>query len=139
MNVRNSGLLGLCLLLLVIIMLSTYARFSNAGNNVSTTLSQEKREVSLEEANGYLESYHKEVGFYKRLGEKLRENGYEHSILGIMESEDEFRIEITLTNKEANEQERVEVEKIFEETAKKYKLNPKIFKVKVSNDDSPNG
>ena len=69
MQVRNSGpsLLGLVLLLLVIIVLSTYARISNAGNSAGT-LSQEKGEVSLEEANDYLESYHKEVGFYKTLG-----------------------------------------------------------------------
>ena len=139
MQVRNSGILGLVLLLLVIIMLSTYARFSNAGDNDSASLSQEKREVTLEEANAYLESYNKEVGFYKGLGEELREKGYEHSILGIMESEDEFRIKITLTNKEANKQEQIEVKRIFEETAIKYKLDPKIFWVKVSNDNSPNG
>ena len=109
------------------------------ANNVSTTLSQEKREVTLEEANAYLESYHTEVGFYKGLGEKLRAQGYEHNILGIMESEDEFLIEITLTKKEANKKEIKDVKKIFEETAIKYKLDPKIFKVKVSKDNSPNG
>lgn len=139
MKVRNSGLPGLVLLLLVIIMLSSYSRFSNGGDNVGATLSQEKREVSLEEANAYLESYHTEVGFYKRLEEKLREKGYDHSILGIMESEDEIRIKITVTNKEANEQEQIEIEKIFEETAIMYKLDPKIFIVEVINDDSPNG
>ena len=132
---RNSGLLGLVLLLLVIFMLSIYAWFSNQGNNVGTT----KREVTLEEANDYLESHHKDVGFYKGLGEELREKGYEHNILGIMDSEDEFRINITLITKEANQREEIEVKKIFEETAIKYKLNPKIFKVKVSNDNSPNG
>ena len=62
MKVGRSGLLGLSLLLLVIIMLSIYARFSNEGNNIGTTLSTEKREVTLEEANAYLEFFHKEVG-----------------------------------------------------------------------------
>ena len=138
MQVRNSGILGLVLLLLVIIMLSTYARFSNAGDNDSASLSQEKREVTLEEANTYLESYHKEVGFYKGLGEELRGKGYEHSILGIMDAEDEFRIKITLTNKKANKQEQINVKRIFDETAIKYKLDPKIFTVKVSNDNSSN-
>ncbi|QUW22970.1 hypothetical protein JSQ81_05180 [Sporosarcina sp. Marseille-Q4063] len=139
MKVRDSGLFGLSLLLLVIIMLSVYARFSNGGNDAGTLLQENNREVSVEEANDYLASYHKEVGFYKNLGERLREKGYEHSILGIMDDEDDIRIEITLTNKEANEQERVEVKRIFEETAVKYKLDPKIFKVEVSRDENPNG
>ena len=130
MKAGKGGLLGLGLLLLVIIMLSTYAWFSIEGKNAGTT----KREVTLEEANTYMESYHNEVGFYKGLEEELREKGYEHNILGIMESEDEFRIKITLTNKEANKQEQKDVKKIFEETARKYKLDPKIFKVKVSSD-----
>jgi hypothetical protein len=138
-KVRNSGLPGLVLLLLVIIMLSSYSRFSNGGDNVAATLSQEKREVSLEEANAYLESFHKEVGFYKILGENLREKGYEHSILGTMDSEDEILLEITLTNKEANVQERIEIKQILDETAIKYKLDPKIFKVEVINEYSPNG
>ena len=106
--------------------------FSNEGNTVGTTLSAEIREVSLEEANEYLESYHTDVGFYKGLGEKLREKGYEHSFLGIMDAEDEIRIKITLTNKEANKHERIDVKRIIEETAIKYKLDPEIFKVKVS-------
>ena len=130
MKAGKGGLLGLGLLLLVIIMLSTYAWFSIKGKNAGTT----KREVTLEEANTYMESYHNEVGFYKGLEEELREKGYEHNILGIMESEDEFRIKITLTNKEANKQEQKDVKKIFEETARKYKLDPKIFKVKVSSE-----
>ena len=130
MKVGKRGLLGLSLLLLVIIMFSIYAWYSDEGNNVGTT----KREVTLEEANDYLESYNKEVGFYNELGEELREKGYEHNILGIMESEDEFQIKITLTNKEANKQEQKDVKRIFEETALKFKLDPKIFKVKVNSD-----
>ena len=135
MTVGKSSLLGLGLLLLVLLMLTNYARCSSEGSNVSTT----KREVTLEEANAYLGSHHKQVGFYNGLGEELRGKGYEHNILGIMESEDEFWIEITLTNKEANKQEQRDVKKIFEETAIKYKLDPKLFKVKVSNDNGPNG
>ena len=56
-----------------------------------------------------------------------------------MDSEDEIRLKITLTNKEANAQERIEIKRILDETAIKYKLDPKIFKVEVINDDGPNG
>ena len=133
MKVGKSGLLGLGLFLLVILLLSIYTWFSDGGNKVDSTLLPEKREVSLEEANAYLESYHTKVGFYNEVGESLREKGYDHSLLGIMESEDEFQIKITLLNKEANKQEQIEVKKIFEETAIKFKLDPGLFKVHVGN------
>ncbi|WP_210468089.1 hypothetical protein [Sporosarcina sp. 6E9] len=139
MKMGISGLLGFGLLLLVIIMLFIYARFSNIEMNIDTNLSHEKWDVSLEEANDYLESYHMEVGFYKKMGERLREKGYEHSLHAIMDDENEIRIKITLSNKKATEQERIEVKKILEETAINHKLDPKIFKVEVINDDSSNG
>jgi len=133
-KVRKRGLLGLGLFLLVILLLSIFTWFLDEGNKVGNSPGlQEKKEVSLEEANAYLESYHTKVGFYNEVGESLRAKGYEHSLLGIMESEDEFQIKIILLNKEANKLEQKEVKKIFEETAIKFKLEPKTFKVHVSN------
>ncbi|WP_313892339.1 hypothetical protein [Psychrobacillus sp.] len=63
--------------------------------------------------------------------------GYEHNTLGMVNSQDEILVKFVLTNKEANKKERNEVITIFNELIVENGMEPKLFKVKVSNDDSP--
>ena len=90
-----------------------------------------------QELNDFQDSLGKEGGFYKQVEEKLKEMGYEYQMMGLIYSKDEIRIKFILENKDANEQEKLEVAATFNEIAVKNNLDPKIFKVKVSNNDNP--
>jgi hypothetical protein len=139
-KVRFISLIGVGLLLLVIASLPIYGKVSTAENEADNSFSQSsqgQREVVLKELDNFQESLSKEGGFFKQVGDKLKEKEYDHSMLRMFYSKDEIWIKFVLTNREANKQEKIEVKAIFDELVNKNNLDPKIFKVKVSNDDSP--
>lgn len=76
-------------------------------------------------------------GLFDQVGKKLKKRGYAYNALGVIYSQDEILVEFVLANKEANKKESKEVITIFNETVVENKMDPKSFKVKVSNDDSP--
>ena len=135
--VKKINLIGVSLLLLVIASLFIFAKVPLAENKGDNDSAQEQLEVSPNELDEFHENLNKEGGFYHQVTEKLSEMGYEHQILGMTYSKDEIWIKFVLTNKEVNELEKVVVKEVFEELAIKNKLDPKIFKIKVSNDDGP--
>ena len=128
-KVRNIKLIGASLLLLVIASLYVYAKAPNAENKSDNYLSQE--------VNDFQEFLVNEGGFYKQVEEKLKEMGYEYQMMGVIYSKEEIWIKFILENKDATEQEKFEVAATFYEIAVKNNLDPKIFKVKVSNNDNP--
>jgi hypothetical protein len=139
-KVRFISLIGVGLLLLVIASLPIYGKVSTGENEADNSFSQSsqgQREVVLKELDNFQESLSKEGGFFKQVGDKLKEKEYDHSMLGMFYPKDEIWIKFVLTNREANKQEKIEVKAIFDELVNKNNLDPKIFKVKVSNDDSP--
>ena len=137
MIVKNINLIGVSLLLLVIASLFIFAKVPMAESKDDNYLAQEQLEGSPKELDEFQENLNKEGGFYHQVAEKLSEMGYEHQMRGMTYSKDEIWIKFVLTNKEANELEKVVVKEVFEELAIKNKLDPKIFKIKVSNDGSP--
>lgn len=129
MKVRNIRLIGVILLLLFIGSLYAYAKVPMAKGQNDNYLAQE--------LNDFQDSLDKEGGFYKQVEGKLKEMGYEYQMIGVIYSKDEILIKFILANKDATEKERLEITTTFNEIAVKNNLDPKIFKVKVSNDDSP--
>lgn len=77
-------------------------------------------------------------GVYDQVGQRLKEKGYEHRILGGITSNDKILVKFVLINKEASEKRQEEIIGIFNDYLIKNNLNTQTFKVKVSNDTSTN-
>ncbi|TQR17973.1 hypothetical protein [Psychrobacillus soli] len=75
---------------------------------------------------------------YDQVGERLKEKGYEHRILGGINAEDRILVKFVLANKEANNIRQQEIAAIFNDYIIKNNLDPLLFQVKVSNDTSTN-
>ncbi|SES11719.1 hypothetical protein SAMN05518872_104288 [Psychrobacillus sp. OK032] len=77
-------------------------------------------------------------GVYDQVGQRLKEKGYEHYMLGGITSNDKILVKFILTNQEANDKIQEEITDIFQDYIVKNNLNTQTFKVKVSNDTSTN-
>lgn len=77
-------------------------------------------------------------GMYDQVGQRLKDKGYEHHILGGITSNDKILVKFVLTNKEASEKRQEEIIGIFNDYLIKNNLNTQSFKVKVSNDTNTN-
>lgn len=89
-----------------------------------------------EEAQYFQSAFMKKGGIYSQVGQMLKERGYEYIIMAGADSKDKILVKFVLINKEATEQRQDKVQEIFNEIIKTNDLDPKIFKVKVSNDSS---
>ena len=67
----------------------------------------------------------------------MKQEGYEHSIYGMIYSKDEIHLKVILSNKEANEQEQIKVKTIINDIIGKNNLDLKIFEIKIGNEGSP--
>lgn len=77
-------------------------------------------------------------GVYEQVGQRLKEKGYEHYILGGITSKDKILVKFILTKQEASDNRQEEITDIFHDYIVKNNLNIQTFKVKVSNDTSTN-
>ncbi|MFJ7972357.1 hypothetical protein [Psychrobacillus sp. NPDC096389] len=77
-------------------------------------------------------------GLYEQVGERLKEKGYEHRILGGIDAKDKILVKFVLANKEANDLRQQEITTIFYDYITKNNLDTEAFEVKVSNDTSTN-
>lgn len=77
-------------------------------------------------------------GLYDQVGQRLKEKGYEHSILGGITEKDKILVKFVLKNQEATEQRQEEIMDIFHDYIEKNNLNTQTFNVKVSNDTNTN-
>ncbi|WP_144509825.1 hypothetical protein [Bacillus sp. FJAT-22090] len=77
-------------------------------------------------------------GLYEQVGDRLKEKGYEHHILVGINAKDQILVKVVLANREANEHKQKEIIAIFNDYIIKNSLDPQIFQVKVSNDESIN-
>jgi len=135
------GKLGLIVIGLLLIAASIYIYTQNvAKDDVPidhfSKLTQEKREIAVKEVGDFQATLTKEDGFYAQVSEKLKEKGYEHNMLIVGYAIDDIWVKLILTNKEANKAHIKEVKKIFNNVIIKNKMDPIIFKVKVSNEES---
>lgn len=77
-------------------------------------------------------------GLYDQVGERLKEKGYEHRILGGIDAKDKILVKFVLANKEANNLRQQEITTIFNDYITKNNLDTEAFKIQVSNDKSTN-
>lgn len=91
-----------------------------------------------EEAQYFQSALMLKGGIYNQVGQLLKEKGYEYIIMAGVDSKDKILVKFVLINKEATGQRQEKVKEVFNEIIKTYDLDPNMFKVKVSNDSSPN-
>ncbi|TQR19484.1 hypothetical protein [Psychrobacillus vulpis] len=77
-------------------------------------------------------------GLYDQVGQRLKEKGYEHHILGGITSKDIILVKFVLANKAVNDKRQEEIKEIFHHYVTVNQLDPEAFLVKVSNDTSTN-
>ncbi|GGA27976.1 hypothetical protein [Psychrobacillus lasiicapitis] len=77
-------------------------------------------------------------GLYDQVGERLKEKGFEHDILGGITEKDKILVKFVLKNQEASDKRQEEIMDIFHDYIEKNNLNTQTFDVKVSNDTSTN-
>lgn len=126
--------------MLAIASLSIFIKASvmeNKANASLRQLSQEELELMSEEANDFQDYLMEKHGFYEQVGKRLKQEGYEHSIYGMIYSKDEIHLKVILSNKEANEQEQIKVKTIINDIIGKNNLDLKIFEIKIGNEGSP--
>lgn len=75
-------------------------------------------------------------GLYDQLGQRLKEKGYNHLIITGINSKKEILVKLVLKDIEANEQRQEKIKEIFNDFLMINKLDPSLFIVKVSNDES---
>ncbi|MBK3494119.1 hypothetical protein JFL43_04450 [Viridibacillus sp. YIM B01967] len=134
------GLIVVALLLLVVTSLFIFNKFSVAKEesyDEFSKLSQEKREAAIKKFDDFQEYLYKKGGFYEQVHKKLRKEGYDHVMLIAEYPKGVTWVKFALTNREATKKEQEEVKSIFNKLVKKNNLDPKVFKVRVRNDDSP--
>ena len=110
-KIKRFGFIRITLIILAIASLSIFMKASVTENKANTSLpqlSQEELELVSKEANDFQDFLMEEHGFYEQVGEQLKQEGYEHSIYGMIYSKDEIHLKVILSNKEANEQEQIE-------------------------------
>ena len=122
------SLVGIALLIIFVAALS---------RDDKNSLAQLYEELNAAEYEDFQKSLLIKDGFFDQVGEELKKQGYENNMLGMFHSKEEVWVKYVLVDKEATKQEQKEVETIFFEMAIEYNLDPSIFKVKVSNEDSP--
>ncbi|QFF99093.1 hypothetical protein PB01_09765 [Psychrobacillus glaciei] len=83
-------------------------------------------------------SFMQKGGLYDQFGQRLKEKGYNHLILTGINPKKEILVKLVLIDKEANQQRQEKIKEIFNDFLAKNDLDPSVFKVKVSNDESFN-
>lgn len=77
-------------------------------------------------------------GLYDQVGQRLKEKGYNHQILTGTNSKNEVFVKTVLINIEASEQRQEKIKQIWNDYIIKNNLDPKVFKLKVTNDETLN-
>lgn len=96
-----------------------------------------------EKLDAFYEELNEDDGFFEQVGKELDKSVYSmeegYGMVGMVYSTNDVRLHIIVPdNEEVNEEKRKEVNEIFKDTLKKFKLDIEAFTVKVSRiDDSP--
>jgi hypothetical protein len=87
-------------------------------------------------AQSFQYNFMQKEGLYDQFGQQLKEKGYNHLIITGINSKKEILVKLVLKDMEANEQRQEKIKEIFNDFLITNKLDPSLFKVKVSNDES---
>lgn len=130
---KNRFILGTLILLASL----SFLLFTNTPKAVLELCSPIFQNGSIEMQSMQL-SLMEKGGVYDQVGQRLKEKGYEHYILGGITSKDKILVKFILTNQDASDKRQEEIMDIFNDYIVKNNLNTQTFNVKVSNDTSTN-
>jgi hypothetical protein len=123
---------GLVLLVVALFIYTQDLRKEEKAYNPSQ-MSQKEYDVLLKEVDDTQELLAKKGGFDEQVAEEMKKEGYDHSIVGMIYSKDDIRLNIIMTNNTVvTAQEQEKVNKIFKDVIIKNKLDPKAFKIEVT-------
>lgn len=130
---RKIGLIGIALFSVIFTYLFSYTQTTKIVLELCSPYLEEP-----EIAQNFQYSFMQKGGLYDQFGQRLKERGYNHLILTGINSKKEILVKLVLIDKEANQQRQEKVKEIFNDFLAKNNLDPSVFKVKVSNDESFN-
>jgi len=123
-------------LLLLVVALFIYTQDVGTEDKASSQMSQKESDVLLKEVDDFQELLEKKGGFYEQVNEEMKKEGYNYSIAGMIYSKDDIRLNIIMPNNAVvTAQEQEKVYKIFKDVIIKNNLDPKAFKIEVTQGD----
>ncbi|MGE6488567.1 hypothetical protein [Paenisporosarcina sp. NPDC076898] len=123
-------------LLLIVVALFIYTQVFVKEEKASSQMSQKASEVLLKEVDDFQELLEKKGGFYDQVNEEMKKEKYNYSIAGMIYSQDDIRLNIIMPNNAVvTPQEKEKVNKIIKEAIIKNNLNPKAFKIEITQGD----
>ena len=123
-------------LLLLVVALFIYTQVLGKEDKAPSQMPQKASDVLLKEVDDFQDLLEKKGGFYNQVNEEMKKEGYNYSIAGMIYSKDDIRLNIIMTNNAVlTPQEKEKVNKIIKEAIIKNNLDPKAFKIEITQGD----